>query len=81
MLGPVSLTALGVGAVIGSGIFVVTGVVAAVYTGPAVVLSFIIAGLGCLFAGFCYAELSSMIPASGGPIHILMSPWAGARRG
>ncbi|MBT5073423.1 MAG: amino acid permease [Kordiimonadaceae bacterium] len=66
VLGPVSLTALGVGAVIGSGIFVVTGVVAAVYTGPAVVLSFIIAGLGCLFAGFCYAELSSMIPASGG---------------
>ncbi len=64
-LGPVHLTMLGIGAIIGAGIFVITGQVAADYSGPAVLLSFIVAGLGCLFAGLCYAEFASMIPVSG----------------
>lgn len=59
------LTMLGIGAVIGAGIFVITGTAAAQYAGPGVVLSFIVAGLGCSFAGLCYAELSAMIPVSG----------------
>ena len=65
VLGPVHLTMLGIGAVIGAGIFVITGQVAASYAGPAVLVSFIVAGLGCLFAGLCYAEFASMIPVSG----------------
>ena len=64
-LGPVHLTALGIGAVIGAGIFVLTGQVAAVHAGPAVVLSFALAGLACAFAGLCYAEFASMIPVAG----------------
>src|ERR1700744_6651071 len=64
-LGPVHLTMLGIGAIIGAGIFVITGQVAADYAGPAVLLSFIVAGLCCLFAGLCYAEFASMIPVSG----------------
>jgi len=59
------LTLLGVGAIIGAGIFVVTGNAAAQYAGPSVVLSFIIAGLGCAFAGLCYAEFAAMIPVAG----------------
>ena len=64
-LGPMNLTALGIGAVIGAGIFVLTGQAAAKYAGPAIVYSFILAGLACAFAGLCYAEFSAMIPISG----------------
>lgn len=60
-----NLTTLGIGAVIGAGIFVLTGQAAAQYAGPAIVISFIISGLACLFAGLCYAEFASMIPISG----------------
>jgi basic amino acid/polyamine antiporter, APA family len=64
-LGPWQLIALGIGAIIGAGIFVITGHAAAAYAGPGVVISFIIAGVGCLFAGLCYAEFASMIPVAG----------------
>jgi APA family basic amino acid/polyamine antiporter len=64
-LGPINLVTLGIGAIIGTGIFTLTGVGAAMYAGPAIVLSFIIAGIGCVFAGLCYAEFASMIPISG----------------
>ena len=64
-LGPLSLVALGIGAIIGAGIFSLTGIAAADNAGPAVVLSFMIAALGCGFAGLCYSELSGMIPAAG----------------
>src|ERR1035441_3881726 len=64
-LGPVSLVSLGVGAIIGAGIFVLTGAAAAKYAGPAIVLSFILAGIGCIFAGLCYAEFASLIPIAG----------------
>lgn len=60
-----SLVALGIGAIIGTGIFVLTGTAAANYAGPAIVLSFILSGVGCVFAGLCYAEFSSMIPIAG----------------
>src|SRR5581483_10184288 len=59
------LTLLGIGGIIGTGIFVLTGTAAANYAGPALPLSFIIAGLGCTFAGLCYAEFAAMIPVSG----------------
>ncbi|MEO7647936.1 MAG: amino acid permease [Gemmatimonadaceae bacterium] len=64
-LGPLNLTTLGIGAIIGAGIFVLTGTAAAQYAGPAIVYSFMLAGLGCLFAGLCYAEFAAMIPISG----------------
>ncbi|HEX2560456.1 amino acid permease [Phenylobacterium sp.] len=64
-LGPVSLTALGVGGIIGAGIFVLTGQQAAVNAGPAIILSFVLAGVVCAFAALCYAELASMIPVAG----------------
>lgn len=64
-LGPLSLIALGIGVVIGAGLFSITGSAAANNAGPAVTISFIIAGLGCAFAGLCYAEFSSMIPIAG----------------
>lgn len=64
-LGALNLTLLGIGAIIGAGIFVLTGSAAAQYAGPAIVLSFVLAGLGCLFAGLCYAEFASMIPIAG----------------
>jgi APA family basic amino acid/polyamine antiporter len=64
-LGPVHLIALGIGAIIGAGIFVLTGHAAASYAGPGVVISFAIAGTGCLFAGLCYAEYAAMIPVAG----------------
>ena len=60
-----SLVALGVGVIIGAGLFSITGTVAAGYTGPAITLSFAIAALGCCFAGLCYAEFASMIPVAG----------------
>ena len=64
-LGPVALTAIGIGGVIGTGIFVLTGPAAALHAGPAIVLSFILAGIGCIFAGLCYSEFASMIPVAG----------------
>jgi APA family basic amino acid/polyamine antiporter len=64
-LGPVNLVALGIGAIIGAGIFVLTGQAAAAYAGPAIVYSFILAGTACALAGLCYAEFSAMIPIAG----------------
>ena len=64
-LGATNLTLLGIGAIIGAGIFVLTGTAAAQYAGPAVVISFILSGIACLFAGLCYAEFASMIPIAG----------------
>src|SRR5215831_18787927 len=65
ILGPVGLTSLGVGAIIGAGIFVMTGRVAADDAGPGVMISFAIAGLGCGLAAFCYAEFAAMAPVAG----------------
>src|SRR5882672_12398266 len=65
VLGPVGLTSLGIGAIIGAGIFVMTGRVAANDSGPAIVLSYVVAGLGCALAAFCYAEFASMAPVAG----------------
>ncbi len=64
-LGAANLVSLGIGAIIGTGIFVLTGVASAKYAGPAVVLSFMLAAFGCVFAGLCYAEFASMIPVAG----------------
>ncbi|MGA7157601.1 MAG: amino acid permease [Acidobacteriaceae bacterium] len=64
-LGPVNLITLGIGAIIGAGIFVLTGTAAAQFAGPAIVLSFVVAGIGCVFAGLCYAEFAAMIPIAG----------------
>ncbi|MBC8045782.1 MAG: amino acid permease [Fimbriimonadaceae bacterium] len=64
-LGPWSLIALGIGAIIGAGLFSITGGAAATNAGPAITLSFVVAGLGCAFAGLCYAEFASMIPIAG----------------
>src|SRR5262245_21366130 len=64
-LGPNNLIALGIGAIIGTGIFVLAGTATAQYAGPAIVLSFVLAGAGCLFAGLCYAEFASLIPIAG----------------
>lgn len=64
-MGPLDLTALGVGAIIGTGIFVLTGVAAAKYAGPGIIFSFIVAGLASVFAALVYAELASMIPVAG----------------
>src|SRR5580698_2066337 len=64
-LGPLNLITLGIGAIIGAGIFVLTGEAAANHAGPAVVLSFVVAGITCAFAGLCYAEFASLIPIAG----------------
>ncbi len=64
-LGPLQLTALGIGSVIGTGIFVMTGTAASLHAGPALLLSMLIAATGCALAGLCYAELASMIPVAG----------------
>ena len=64
-LGPLSLVALGIGAVIGAGLFSITGMAAANYAGPGIMISFVIAAVGCAFAGLCYAEFASMIPVAG----------------
>ena len=64
-LGPVNLVTLGIGAIIGAGIFVLTGQAAAQYAGPAIMLSYVLAGAGCAFAGLCYAEFASLIPIAG----------------
>lgn len=65
VLGPVGLVLFGIGVIVGAGLFSITGLVAAEYTGPAITLSFVIAAIGCCFAGLCYAEFASMIPISG----------------
>jgi basic amino acid/polyamine antiporter, APA family len=65
VLGPINLVTLGVGAIIGAGIFVLTGLAAAQYAGPAIILSFVLAGVACAFAGLCYSEFASMIPIAG----------------
>ena len=64
-LGPLNLTTLGIGSIIGTGIFVLTGTAASQNAGPALILSMIIAGVGCAFAGLCYAEFAAMIPVAG----------------
>jgi APA family basic amino acid/polyamine antiporter len=64
-LGPLALVTLGIGAVIGAGIFVMSGAVASQNAGPALTLSMVLAGVACVFAGLCYAELASMIPVAG----------------
>jgi APA family basic amino acid/polyamine antiporter len=64
-LGATNLITLGIGAIIGAGIFVLTGSAAAQYAGPAIVLSFVVAGIGCAFAGLCYSEFASLIPIAG----------------
>ncbi|WP_235699809.1 amino acid permease [Clostridium hydrogenum] len=65
VLGTFELTMLGVGAIVGAGIFVITGVAAANFSGPALILSFIVSGLACAFAALCYAEFSSIVPVAG----------------
>jgi basic amino acid/polyamine antiporter, APA family len=65
VLGPLNLITLGIGAIIGAGIFVLTGSAAAQYAGPAIVISFVFAGIACAFAGLCYSEFASMIPIAG----------------
>src|SRR6266403_1406832 len=64
-LGPVTLTALGIGAVIGAGIFVATGAAAKDVAGPALMVSYLVAGITCIFAALCYAEFASMAPVAG----------------
>ena len=64
-LGPINLVTLGIGAIIGAGIFVITGQAAAQFAGPAIIISFVLAGVACAFAGLCYAEFASMIPIAG----------------
>ncbi len=64
-LGPLDLTLLGIGAIIGAGIFVITGQAAAKYAGPGIVVSFVLSSAACIFAGLCYAEFASLIPAAG----------------
>ncbi|MBI1747161.1 MAG: amino acid permease [Acidobacteria bacterium] len=65
VLGPVTLTSLGVGAIIGAGIFVSTGTIARQTSGPALMLSYVVSGLACIFAALCYAEFASMVPVAG----------------
>nr|MBP7684989.1 amino acid permease [Deltaproteobacteria bacterium] len=65
VLGPVSLSSLGVGAIIGTGIFVLTGVAAHDKAGPALMLSYAFAGVACIFAALCYAEFAAMVPVAG----------------
>jgi APA family basic amino acid/polyamine antiporter len=64
-LGPLNLITLGIGAIVGAGIFVLTGVAAALHAGPAVALSMVAAGIGCGFAGLCYAEMAAAVPVAG----------------
>jgi APA family basic amino acid/polyamine antiporter len=64
-LGPLNLVTLGIGAIVGAGIFVLTGQAAALYAGPAVPLSMILVGIACAFAGLCYAEMASAVPVAG----------------
>lgn len=65
VLGPLSITFMGIGAIIGAGIFVLTGTAAALFAGPAVIVSFVLAGTACAFVALCYAELAAMMPVAG----------------
>src|SRR6058998_1828376 len=65
VLGPIQLSSLGVGAIIGTGIFVLTGIAAHDKTGPALMLSYVVAGSACIFAALCYAEFAAMVPVAG----------------
>ena len=65
VLGPVTLSSLGVGAIIGAGIFVMTGKAAHDTAGPALMISYVVAGVSCIFAALCYAEFASMVPVAG----------------
>src|SRR6185437_13219334 len=65
VIGPIDLMLMGVGVIVGAGIFVVTGTAAAIYAGPAITLSFLLAGLACALSALCYAGLAAMIPAAG----------------
>src|SRR5881409_2716804 len=65
VLGPVHLTSLGIGAIIGAGIFVATGAAAHNVAGPALMVSYVVAGITCIFAALCYAEFASMAPVAG----------------
>jgi len=73
-LGVLQLTALGVGAVIGAGIFVMAGL-GAHYAGPGLMLSFVLSGLGCAFAALCYAEFAAMIPLAAAPTPMRTPRW------
>src|SRR3978361_31566 len=64
-LGPIQLTLIGIGCIVGAGVYVMTGTAAANYAGPAVILSFALAGIACAFTALCYAELSSTLPVAG----------------
>src|SRR5438128_3818894 len=64
-LGPVQLVSLGIGAIIGAGLFSLTGIAAANHAGPAVTLSFVVAAIGCAFSALCYAEFAAMVPVAG----------------
>src|SRR5579864_6031130 len=64
-LGPLSITAMGIGAIIGAGIFVLTGTAAAQFAGPSIILSFVLGGIACAFVGLCYSELAAMLPVCG----------------
>ncbi|SFL15293.1 amino acid permease [Methylobacterium pseudosasicola] len=64
-LGALSITAMGVGAIIGAGIFVLTGTAAAQYAGPGIMLSFVLGGIACAFVGLCYSEMAALIPVAG----------------
>src|SRR5207245_3104102 len=72
-LGPVTLTALGIGAVIGAGIFVATGEAAHNTAGPALMVSYVAAGVTCIFAALCYAEFASMAPVAGSAYTLALS--------
>jgi APA family basic amino acid/polyamine antiporter len=76
ILGPVGLTSLGIGAIIGAGIFVMTGRVAAIDAGPAIMVSFVVAGIGCALAALCYAEFASMAPVAGSAYTYATPRWA-----
>ena len=65
VLGPLQLVMLGIGDIIGAGIFVLAGLAAAQYGGPAILLSFVLAAIACSFAALCYAEFATMLPVSG----------------
>lgn len=80
VLGPVQLTALGVGCIIGTGIFVLTGRAAHDTTGPALMLSFVAAGTACIFAALCYAEFASMVPVAGSAYTVCLRHSRGALR-
>ncbi|MDP4021466.1 amino acid permease [Methylobacterium sp. NEAU 140] len=64
-MGPLSITAIGIGAIIGAGIFVLTGTAAAQYAGPGIMLSFVLGGIACAFVGLCYSEMAALIPVAG----------------